>query len=388
MMKHFTLVVLALIGLLSSLSAQDIIDSLSSQGETRQYRLHLPNGQAPTQAVPLVIALHGLGDNMNNFSGIGFSQVGDTADFITVYPQATNLPFIGSGWRIGTPVDGTQSDVTFISDLLDTLMATYNIDTQRVYATGFSMGGFMSHLLACQLSDRIAAIAAHSGTISPANAAACTPGRKVPVMHLHGTGDQTIAYPGGNFVVFDYNGAVSVTEMWANIDSCTGTVDSTRVPDIRNDGYTIDQFTYTDCKDSTELIHYRINGFPHNWLFNNDISATPTIWEFFSRHTLPEVTVDTTTNPNDTTGIASIDSDRLVKVFPNPSTGVFTVENLYSQPLNCQVYDMMGRMVYGADLTEERTTVSLSNNSKGIYLLKVLNKETGKPVGQTRLIIE
>lgn len=383
MMKHFTLVILALFGLLSTLSAQDIIDSLSSQGETRLYRVHLPNGQAPTEPVPLVFALHGLGDNMNNFSGVGFSQVGDTANFIAVYPQAVTLPLLNAnGWRIGTPVDGPESDVVFLSELLDTLMATYMIDTQRVYATGFSMGGFMSHILGCQLSDKIAAIAPHSGTISPTNAAACTGSRKVPAMHIHGTSDGTIAYDGGTFFgVYTFNGAEATIQMWADIDSCDGAVDSTRISGT----YNIDKFYYTDCKDSTEVILYRVLGMDHTWLNIPQFRATPEIWNFFARHKLPKATEE----PIDTsTGIASIATDNLVKVFPNPSTGVFTVENLYSQPLNCQVYDMMGRMVYGADLTEERTTVSLSNNSKGIYLLKVLNKETGKPVGQTRLIIE
>lgn len=379
-MKHFTLFVLALFGLSSTLLAQDIVDSLTSQGETRYFRIHLPNGQAPTQAVPVVFALHGLGDNMNNMSGIGFSQIGDTANFISVYPQAVTLPLLNAnGWRIGTPVDGPESDVIFISQLLDTLMTRYTVDTQRVYSTGFSMGGFMSHILACQMGDRIAAIAPHSGTISPTNASTCNPGRKVPVMHIHGTTDGTIAYPGGTFFgVYNYNGAEQTTQMWADIDSCDGAIDSTRIPGF----YDIDKFTYTDCKDSSETLLYRVIGMDHTWINTPTFRATPEIWNFFSRHKLPEP-IDTPT-----TSIAPASINNLVKVYPNPSTGTFTIESSYSYPVSCQVYDMMGRAVFSTDVTDKHTTIALSDRSAGMYLLKILNKETGRPISQTRLIIE
>ncbi len=210
--------------------AQDSTKTMMNQGEERAYKVHLPNFTVPTQPVPLVIAMHGLGDTISNFSFIGFSDIGDTANFITVYPQASNLPLLGAGWRIGTPLDGTVSDVQFISDLIDTLAAQYPIDQSRVFATGFSMGGFMSNILGCELSNRITALASHSGTIAAAAVGTCSPGRKVPAMHFHGTTDNVIAYPGGTFAaVYNYAGAKDIAGMWSGVDSCTGTIDSTRL---------------------------------------------------------------------------------------------------------------------------------------------------------------
>lgn len=377
-MKHFTLIILSLFTLFGSLAAQDIIDTIPSQGEDRFFRIHLPNGLAPIEPVPLVIALHGLGDNMNNFSNVGFSQIGDTANFITVYPQASTLQFIGSGWRIGTPVDGNASDVVFLSAMLDTLMSTYMIDTQRVYATGFSMGGFMSHILGCQLSDRIAAIAPHSGTISPTNASTCT-GRKVPAMHIHGTSDGTIEYAGGTFFsVYNYNGAEATIQMWANRDSCTGSVDSTRI----TGNYNIDKFNYTDCKDSTEVVLYRVLGMDHTWLNIPQFRATPEIWSFFSRHKIPDEPVDTATS------VAELGLDALLEVYPNPSKGSFTVVKPSITPTTCQIIDLMGRIVLVTTLTEERTPINLTDASKGIYLLKLIDTDNGVEIGSRKLLIE
>lgn len=381
-MKHFTLIVLSLFTLFGSLAAQDIIDTIPSQGEDRRFRIHLPNGQAPTEPVPLVIALHGLGDNMNNFSNVGFSQIADTANFIAVYPQASTLQLIGSGWRIGTPVDGNASDVVFLSAMLDTLMTNYMIDTQRVYATGFSMGGFMSHILGCELSDRIAAIAPHSGTISPSNASACTGSRKVPAMHIHGTADGTIAYDGGTFFgVYAYNGAETTIQLWADRDSCTGMVDSTRI----TGNYDIDKFNYTDCKDSTEVVLYRVLGMDHTWLNIPQFRATPEIWSFFTRHKMPEVQDE----PIDTnTSVADINNEVFMEVYPNPSNANFTVVKPNQTSTSCQVIDLMGRVVFAADLTEERTQVSIDNASKGIYLLKLINTDNGAVIGSRKLLIE
>ena len=83
-----------------------------------------------------------------------FQHVADTAGFILVYPQATD-PF-GSGnyiWNDGTDRGGNADDAGFIVTLLNTVKSHYNVDQTKVYATGFSIGGFFSHYVACNLSE-------------------------------------------------------------------------------------------------------------------------------------------------------------------------------------------------------------------------------------------
>ena len=53
-----------------------------------------------------------------------------------------------------------------------------------------SNGGYMSFLLACQLSDRIAAIASVTGSMTPQTYNLCNPQRPIPVLQIHGTNDQ------------------------------------------------------------------------------------------------------------------------------------------------------------------------------------------------------
>src|SRR3989449_5747558 len=87
-------------------------------------------------------------------------------------------------------------DVRFISALIDTLEAAYNIDPTRIYANGVSNGGGMAFVLSCTLSDRIAAV----GMVAAAQSLPwswCTDRRPVPMIAFHGTADPIAPYSGG-----------------------------------------------------------------------------------------------------------------------------------------------------------------------------------------------
>ncbi len=114
------------------------------------------------------------------------TQVADTAGIVVVYPNG-----IDETWNVSSTT-GTD-DVGFISALIDTVDYQYSIDLNRVFATGMSMGGFMSYRLACELSERIAAIASVTGlqAFYP-----CNPNRPVPILQFHGTADPVVPYAG------------------------------------------------------------------------------------------------------------------------------------------------------------------------------------------------
>src|SRR5262249_24490406 len=144
--------------------------------------------------LPLVIAMHGLGDTYTGFSAVDFQSVADTARFILVYPNGTPNSFGQNSWNNGTLLSSSADDITFLSRIIDTMYARHHIDVARVYVTGFSMGGIMTYHALCNLPSRIAAIASVSGPMSTTDFSGCNPGRAVPVMHVHGTGDGTIPY--------------------------------------------------------------------------------------------------------------------------------------------------------------------------------------------------
>ncbi len=123
----------------------------------------------------------------------GWNDLAEEHGFLVVYPEGTGFP---RRWRAGGWPGDPMADVVFISDLIDTLSAEYNIDPARIYANGLSNGGGMSFLLGCALSDRIAAIGGVAGAYAlPLED--CLPSRPVPMIIFHGTVDAIVPYLGG-----------------------------------------------------------------------------------------------------------------------------------------------------------------------------------------------
>ncbi|MBK5256882.1 MAG: hypothetical protein JJE39_12690, partial [Vicinamibacteria bacterium] len=150
-------VVMALIGAAYFNVANSNNGVLVSSGDEREYLLYVPKSYDRAKPTPLVISLHG--GAMWPVAQREVSQwnrVADEHGFIVVYPWGTGLAR-HRAWRASGRA-GSEKDVRFIRDLIDTLKATYNIDLTRVYANGVSNGGGMSLLLSCMLSDRIAAV--------------------------------------------------------------------------------------------------------------------------------------------------------------------------------------------------------------------------------------
>lgn len=362
--------------------SQKIFKSFDFQGDKREYIVYLPASYNSANAYPVVLAFHGFGDTISNFSNVGFNQLANTEDFIAVYPNGLpmTIPFLGSvsAWRIGTPVDGTVDDVAFTAALIDTLQTNYHIDTQRVFATGFSMGGFFCHRLACEMSNRIAAIASCSGTMQSSTATGCHPGRHIPVMHIHGSGDTQIGYNGGGqfSLVLQFETVNNTINKWVDLNECVNTADSTRMPDIRMDGFTVDRFAYTGCGDSSEVLLFRVNGANHQWMQNNDIVAVNEIWDFFSRHKKRQ--------PTEPTSSALTQSSGEIKLHPNPFGNYLIIDN-DNQPGRCYMYDHAGRVVLSADMANSGNRLLLNTTplTTGVYFLKV---ETPKGIHVKKVI--
>jgi polyhydroxybutyrate depolymerase len=177
--------------------------TLISSGEKRSYLLYVPESYNPATPTPLVIAIHGFAEWPAHEALIShWNEVADENGFIVVYPSGTRFP---KRWRAsGSSVDGKETliDVRFISELIDHLQAQFNIDPARIYANGLSNGGGMSYLLACTLSDRLAAVGSVAGAyLYPLED--CAPSRPVPIMVFHGTADPIVPYTGGPSHSFD-----------------------------------------------------------------------------------------------------------------------------------------------------------------------------------------
>jgi len=127
----------------------------------------------------LVISMHGIGIPASMNQGMmKYEPLADTGNFVVAYPEAENL-----SWDLST-----DKDLNFILAIIDSMSNRYQIDRNRVYASGFSMGAMMSWYLSCNLPDKIAAIV--PGDAYPLSGqTGCSEVRHVPVLQLYGTAD-------------------------------------------------------------------------------------------------------------------------------------------------------------------------------------------------------
>ena len=159
------------------------------------------------------------------------------------------------------PVD----DVAYISAIIEQVEAKYNVDPKRIYVAGHSNGGFMSYRMACELSDKVAAIASLAGETF-ADTATCKPPSQVSVLQVQGTADETINYEGGEIRGVAYPGAATTTATWAGYNGCQTTPVPAAVKldlDVGIAGDETSVSTYAGCEQGSAVELWTIDGGSH-----------------------------------------------------------------------------------------------------------------------------
>ncbi|HEY9114141.1 MAG TPA: PHB depolymerase family esterase [Bacteroidales bacterium] len=349
------------------LGSQAQLHSFIFEGIERTYRLHLPDNYDENQEYPLVINMHGLGSNsFEQQVYTGFDLVADTAGVVVVYPDGVN-----NQWNVYQ--DGGVNDVGFISALIDTMDANYSIDLLRVYACGMSMGGFMSHRLACQLNNRIAAIGSVTGLLVYFN---CDFSRNVPILQIHGTSDDIVPYDGVAYTM----------QFWTDVNGCPDSV-VTELPDIdTTDQSTVTLTTYSPCLEDSEVLLYTINGGEHTWpgakiiigITNQDINASVEIWSFFKKFSLP-------------TGVGFSENylaKTKLKIYPQPAIGQLTIEvpGIEENLWKVNLYDLSGRLVKSENaIYGNKFSLSLNGLKQGLYIVEL---SSGTKVFRDKIVIQ
>jgi polyhydroxybutyrate depolymerase len=351
-----------MLSIAQNLSAQWSNLSLTHGATTRSYRLYTPAIYNPSVPAAVVITLHGLGDNMNNFSLIGMDAIADTANFFILVPQALPDPLAGNAWNSGAGISGFYpnsgvNDIGFLMALLDTVSTHFNINPAKIYACGFSMGGFMTQRLACEAHHRFAAFASVAGTRG-SGISACNPGRAIPIAHFHGTADSTVFYAGNTFG----NDAEDLVNFWVTHNQCPPTPIHTPIPDIANDGLTVDHYLYPNGQEGSSVEFFKINNAAHTWLFSpiNDISYSLEIWKFFLKHSHQNVAIS---------NADLLQSDALL-VYPNPSGQAFKIAN--QQGARIRIYSLSGILCFEDHILSPNYEIhpeSIGLN-KGLYILQ------------------
>ena len=260
--------------------------NIDHDGLERSFNIFVPDTYNPSESVPLLFCLHGYGSNHDVIMEYtDFNTIASSENFIVVYPQGSLLNGIThwnvGGWTVGSFVD----DIGFIDLIIDTISQTYSINSERIYSTGMSNGGYMSFLLACQLSEKIAAIASVTGSMTPQTFYSCQPERAISVLQMHGTSDGVVPYGGNSAWTMGIN---TVINYWKNHNNCSSGPIIIDLPDINtSDNSTVQEITFSNGDNNTMVKHYKVNGGGHDWFGvwgNRDINATELIWEFFSMY--------------------------------------------------------------------------------------------------------
>jgi polyhydroxybutyrate depolymerase len=268
------------------------LDSLSGgmntfehNGEDREFVLYIPESNDDSTAVPLMVNFHGFGGTIGDYMETAdMRSLADEHNFILVYPQGTMLEGY-SHWNSGLPGGDNKStadDFGFILALIGHISASYSIDADRIYASGYSNGGFMSYSFACYHSDRFAAIAPVSSTMLNGFDGDCAPQRPMPIISLNGTSDDTIPYDGGTV---GYQSIPDVLNYWVEANNIS---EDPITSSFDDNGTTIEHFLYEGGDDGVAVSHYKVNGGYHVW-FDNNYEGSDTghlIWDFVSQYDL------------------------------------------------------------------------------------------------------
>jgi len=255
--------------------------------EPHGYVLRVPRGHDRSRPAPLVISLHGAG--LWGAAQRDISRWNDLADregFIVAYPSGAGR----ASPRVWSPYPGPRRmrDVEFITRLIDTLVARYNVDPDRVYVNGLSNGGGMTFAFSCAAADRVAAAGIVGGALFEPWGV-CIGAPPIPVVVFHGTRDPVVPYEGGTTWVAP-GPSPNIPHWvgrWAERNGCA--------PAPRDSvlSATVTRRAYSACAGGADVVLYTLHGDGHvwpgggslpTWLVGTDsrsIDATRVMWEFF-----------------------------------------------------------------------------------------------------------
>ena len=259
------------------------ITEIAVNGVERAYHLFVP-ANPPESPMPLLVFLMGGDAGSWVFPQQDrWEELAAREGIILAFPVGKLVPPNEGAWQLNTDAQSRQ-DIDYIGAMIDDISSSHPVDASKVYAVGYSLGSMFSYELACQMSERFAAIASFAGTM-PVSPKSCDPERNVPIMHIHGVKDPIIAY--GN--TWDWKSWDSVGTMrdipglvqfWRDRYNCED--------ERRTDSEAGTHFVYDTCEQGARVEHYRLEMVKHGWPENlNGVSTDSVMWSFLGHFTVP-----------------------------------------------------------------------------------------------------
>jgi poly(3-hydroxybutyrate) depolymerase len=334
--------------------------SLQHSSGNRKYSIYIPKNYNASKPVPLVLLFHGYSNSISTiYNDSQMEVLADTNNFIYAIPQGLGTP---AGFNIGLSFGGNADDLGFVSALIDNLGTTYSINKKRVYAAGFSNGGFFSYRLACELSNKIAAIASVSGSMNPrwisASNQTCKPQHPTPIMQITGTTDGVIPIDGGGL-----GGGASLKDVFSFWTKFNKTNVS---PTITNINSATEFSVYEKGTKGATVEFIKITGRGHEWPTTTSAglreNASKRIWQFFSRYD-----IDGEIN---TLSVNDFAENRFA-IYPSPAKSTITIDNNFNDKAQYVISSVAGQVVKTGEITSSSEQIDIANLSNSVYFLKV-----------------
>lgn len=231
-------------------------------GQQRNYLTYVPKNLGEKR--PLLISCHGMNqDAAYQMNMMSVESIADTAKFVTVFPNGIN-----KGWDISG-----NRDINFVKALIDKMVEQYDIDVNRVYLSGFSMGGMFTYHAMNRIPDKIAAFAPISGY--PMGGTTANAGvRPLPIIHTHGTSDDVV----------NFNGVSGALNAWIQHNGCPSTPKITK--NYRGASH-ITRYVWGPGNENVEVVLMELAGKGH-WVSNDIVKSADEIWKFCKRFSLEQ----------------------------------------------------------------------------------------------------
>ncbi len=264
--------------------------TLTHDAAVRDYDVYAPVGYPGAQPVALVVDIHGFGSDKIGHRGIsGWTAKAETEGFLVAHPNGL-LNAWNAGVCCGVAVTNAVDDVGFLRAMVEAIVAEGSLDPSRIYVTGLSNGGAMSHRLACEAADLFAAAAPMAFPVPYSDfASQCQPARPIPVLAFMGLSDIVIPYENGFF-----GGAQPSLAAWRSKNACG--VGPLEVQEVYGGS---DCQLDTSCAEGVEVGLCSVRGSAlappfamysgHILYFNDDGMVLPDrAWTFFDAIAVPE----------------------------------------------------------------------------------------------------
>lgn len=280
---------------------------LNIQGHKRDFWVYSPPHDKRDQAWPVLVAFHGFRMNAQSMADVtGLNQLANRENFLVVYPNGRDRQ-----WNGKAVANNNTEDIEFVDAMLQRLKTFRQVNSNRIFAAGFSNGGFLVQRLACEMPGRFAAYATVAATMGRPLSQACKPSPSTPLLMIHGTDDPVVTWEGEIRrikIFFRSSKILSVPEtvnFWRQANHCQPNVSLKYKVDHQPDDAMAAEHLSFSCPQKQNLLNqWILFGGGHTWPGNKDehgfnrwlmgrtsrdIDASQEIWNFFKPFHLPTV---------------------------------------------------------------------------------------------------